>query len=367
MIKSIALEYFQSHKCTVLNLDPGINVIRGQSRRGKSSIIRGLRWVVENRPAGDSFRSNFADGDTMVRIETDDGWTERRKGKNTNQYAASTLKEPIKAMGQSVPDEITKLLNLGPINMQYQHDTPFLLSKGSGEVAQFLNKTAQLDVIDSATSVLRKQKLSNEEQKRANSAELESIETGLKQYEHLQETEATLRVLEGAQVVIRHKQQQAVQLRKLLDETSTLEQQRREQSQKLRDASEPLSKALTLEKDFRRVQAKVDSLSDVLDTAQRLQGQVAELKRQTIPNKQLKTFRDDLFKLKLMRDRADSIRTLIAAIGQHQLDAMTVKEQLIESEQELRETIPDVCPLCKRPGWRATIEGPVTRKRTRSN
>lgn len=54
-IKKIILQNFQSHKYTVIELDEELNVIVGPSDSGKSAIIRALKWVLYNEPAGDFF------------------------------------------------------------------------------------------------------------------------------------------------------------------------------------------------------------------------------------------------------------------------------------------------------------------------
>ena len=55
MIKSIDIENFQSHKKTRIDFDPGVNVIIGRSDSGKTSILRALNWVINNKPSGEAF------------------------------------------------------------------------------------------------------------------------------------------------------------------------------------------------------------------------------------------------------------------------------------------------------------------------
>jgi len=52
--ESITLENFQSHENTTVNLSDGFNVLLGESRQGKTSLLRAFRWVLENKPAGTS-------------------------------------------------------------------------------------------------------------------------------------------------------------------------------------------------------------------------------------------------------------------------------------------------------------------------
>lgn len=54
-ITKIVLENFQSHKYNEFNLDKGLNVFVGETRQGKSAILRAFYWVYENKPSGKSF------------------------------------------------------------------------------------------------------------------------------------------------------------------------------------------------------------------------------------------------------------------------------------------------------------------------
>ena len=77
MFKSLTLNYFRSHKQTKLEFVPGINVIQGESRSGKSNIFRAMYWIMENRPLGGRVRSRFmGDKDvTSVALELTEGVT----------------------------------------------------------------------------------------------------------------------------------------------------------------------------------------------------------------------------------------------------------------------------------------------------
>jgi DNA repair protein SbcC/Rad50 len=150
MIQSLDLNLFQSHKKTHLDFKPGVNTIIGTSDQGKSSIIRSIKWVVENRPSGESFRSTFASGETTVAIHLEDGTVVIRGRNNTlNYYQQDDLK--YMAFGQDVPELIKTKLNMDILNFQFQLDPPFLLSESPGNVAKYLNEIVNLESIDIAT------------------------------------------------------------------------------------------------------------------------------------------------------------------------------------------------------------------------
>lgn len=111
---------------------------------GKSSILRALRWLATNRPAGDAFRRADCKT-TAVSLRVDGKVISRRRGKK-NIYK---LNEQIfAAMGNRVPDEIANLLNIGDINFAGQFDAPFWLSDSPGAVSRSLNAIVDLGIID---------------------------------------------------------------------------------------------------------------------------------------------------------------------------------------------------------------------------
>jgi len=153
MIKSINLMNFQSHKNTKLKFHKGVNVIVGPSDSGKTAILRALNWVRTNRPSGEAYRSLWG-GDTTVQLEIGKGkFISRERWKNENRYTMVLGGNHLaigefKAMGQSVPEEVSKRLNMDNINIQNQLDAPFLLSNSPPEVCRILNRIASIDSID---------------------------------------------------------------------------------------------------------------------------------------------------------------------------------------------------------------------------
>jgi exonuclease SbcC len=148
MIKEISIKNYQSHKDSILSLHEGVNFILGTSDSGKSAIIRAIKWVKDNRPSGEEFRSNWG-GKTEVEIFTDDAHIVRSKDKE-NEYILGDIH--FKAFGTDVPKEISDALNLNESNISFQLDSPFLLSETPGNVAQYWNQIANLSAIDKGTS-----------------------------------------------------------------------------------------------------------------------------------------------------------------------------------------------------------------------
>jgi len=162
-IDTIEIENFQSHAMSVVELSEGVNMIAGPSDSGKSSIMRLLRWVRDNRPMGFAFQSNFVgkDGSTSGAISFSDGsWVVRRRSNTENCYEVSTSDGPLEALRGDVPAEVSSVINIDDYCVQSQHDRYFLLQSTPGEVGRMLNEVVGIDIIDRvvkrADSLVRK-------------------------------------------------------------------------------------------------------------------------------------------------------------------------------------------------------------------
>lgn len=157
MIKEVHIQNFLSHKKTMLEFSPGLNIIVGESDTGKSAIVRALRWLILNRPTGETFRSNWG-GKTLVRVSFDDVEIVRYKNEKENAYGIVTEDnvDLFKAIRTDVPDEVSKALRLGVDNVQTQFESHFLLSRSPGDIAHHFNSIAHLDNIDVGTSNIKK-------------------------------------------------------------------------------------------------------------------------------------------------------------------------------------------------------------------
>ena len=113
--------------------------------------MRALNWLINNRPLGESFISNWG-GTCSVILQGAFGEIQRAKNKTHNSYSVDSTQlgkaETLTAFGTGVPDDIQELLNFAEVNLQKQFNAPFLLSETPGEVQRILNKIAHLDIID---------------------------------------------------------------------------------------------------------------------------------------------------------------------------------------------------------------------------
>lgn len=147
-LRSLTLQNFQAHKSLEVPLDPGITVILGATNSGKSSVFRALRWLVEHKPATGLL--THGQDSMSVSIETDSSTVSRFK--TPKDYGYSVNDSTYLACATVQPADVRQALGLAEINLQGQHDPPFLLTLTPGQMARELNRIVDLSVIDKANS-----------------------------------------------------------------------------------------------------------------------------------------------------------------------------------------------------------------------
>lgn len=114
-IKKIVLRNFQSHSYTTIELSPKINIFLGKGNRGKSAIIRALKWVFFNEPQGTSF---IKKGETFAScaVTFDNDYTIiRERGDKINRYvliSPDNKRVEYSNFGREIPSDIKKILKI---------------------------------------------------------------------------------------------------------------------------------------------------------------------------------------------------------------------------------------------------------------
>lgn len=130
------LQNFQAHSNTSLDID-GITVITGESNSGKSSIIRGILWLLTNKPTGTSFIKRGAKEAKVSFLETD-----RIRSSKHNRY--SFKGSDYDAIKTEVPTAIAKSINMSAASMQRQRDIDFLIGLSPTQAGALLDETLHL-------------------------------------------------------------------------------------------------------------------------------------------------------------------------------------------------------------------------------
>lgn len=183
-----------SHKDTRVDLGEELTIFTGMSDSGKSSAIRGLLQLCENKPAGIDLLRHGAKRGVCSEV-TAEGTTEsgevftivRRRGKSSNEYEVNG--QVLRAFGTGAPEEVRGLLRLSEHAFQLQSDGHFLLSSTDGEVARVMGRTVGLSQIDTAFQEVRKLKTVNDTNLRCAEADKKKEQDALSCFDGLDEAE----------------------------------------------------------------------------------------------------------------------------------------------------------------------------------
>ena len=213
MFEELTIKNFQSHKDTHIKFENGVNVLVGSSDQGKSAILRAILWAINNRPLGtDDIVSHWARdsknkiADTMsVRIETENGVVVRKRTADKNEYSLrdnwdnEEKSKLFEAVNKEVPEDIQKFFRLSDVNIQMQHDAPFLLSASASDVAKYFNKIVRLEVIDAVLGNAESARRDTNKKIKETENEKIGIENQLKDYEWIEQAQELVEKLSKVQ------------------------------------------------------------------------------------------------------------------------------------------------------------------------
>lgn len=344
---------FQRHKHTRLDLSDGVNAFIGDSDAGKSSIFRLVHWIAFNRPLGDEFISHWADT-AEGRIGLTEGPVVGRvRGKAGNYYYIDwpdRKREEFKAPGSGPPpDAITKLLNIDAINFQGQMAGPFLLGDSPPEVARFLNRIVDLEVIDKSLTMINS-RLRRENADRDKSIILaEQAEADLARYDWLDRAEADLRAVEIIDASRKKVSQSRGSLREQLGALNQMEIDLDESSRIVATMDRGVR---GLEKEYGAIrdrQARYGSLLDQHDGLLALE--VDLIKAQKILRHD-----EELARMEALRAEIDGkTRVYNAMVDLYDetvmldKDLATARVEVEKAHKEYEALAPDECPVCGTP------------------
>jgi len=199
MIQSIQIKNFQSHKDTRIDLADGMTILVGTSDSGKTSILRAINWVVNNRPRGRAFVRHGSDGECNVVIRTDDRDVHRFQKSSKGEYRVDG--EVFTALAGNVPPQVQEALPLLDLNVSSQLQSHYLVLDSPGKIAKAINDVVHLEeaeeMIDTLASRIRKAKAkieTNEDRQDALESSLRAFE-GLGVYRHVLKDVCTLETI----------------------------------------------------------------------------------------------------------------------------------------------------------------------------
>ena len=305
MIKTIEIENFQSHKLTTLNLSSGVNVIKGRSHGGKSSIIRALKWSLLNQPRGDSFVSHFKEKNdrTAVGIEFDnDSFVIRKKEGTINGY--DLPRTNLAAIRSDLPDEVSAITNINDVNIQTQDQHFYMLDLSSGKVAQKLNSLVGLDIIDETITKLNKIQNENTTRKYLLEEDISKVNEALEELDFIDDLE-----------------ERVVTIEKLLEQKLQLQQRMSEIRSSMEEVVE-CKNAIKENEEWLKIKKPFDKINSLLRDRVSLRGDLMQLEN-TI---------DDMSQCKIVQERSAQ-----------KVGALLLKRQSIQNSEEYQKLFCGQC------------------------
>jgi len=344
MIKQLVIDNFKSHKHTVMDFVPGVNIIIGESDNGKSAVVGAMRWVMENRPEGEGFRSTWG-GETAVTIHNDTTTITRGKGKE-NYYDVSGIH--FTAFGTDVPQEVSSALNLLPVNLQTQFKQHYLLTETAGKVAAHFNKIAHIDLIDKSIEKVNSWIKSLDNKITTDTESMVSNRKKLTQYDYLETMEIDLEVLEQLEQDIQTKYRSYRKLQSYISQIEVTEHEIeifKHETKKEKD----VENLLILYKSWEDQQDQSLQLASLIIRIERTEQDINEYHKLTI----LETVLNPVIDLQLLVEENLKIKNrlyqLVVSINMIQTEIKNSSQEIIRLQKEFNTEMPDICPLCDTP------------------
>ena len=354
MIKSLHIKNFQSHKDSLLEFSPGVNVLIGSSDTGKSSVWRALDLVINNRPTGSGFvshwckneKGNYKDN-TEITLNVDGREITRIKGKD-NKYILD--KEELKAFKTDVPDPVKELMNTDEINVQHQANNFFLLNLSAGKVAEELNRLVNLDIIDRTLSNvngrLRKMKASIT----SNEEDIIKHETSLEKFSKLSDMEVDLNA-----IVVLQKEYEELQFQMdALGDCTNKIQLAQIELNKCKDftgAEEAVSKLESLYSGFMLLSEQYDALESLYESIEAVEKEL-ETEFDPAVEEEIEIVGEMIRKYNLLKSEMNDLDTVIQMVSETEETIENQNYDIEKAEKVYQEVLEEynktknICPEC---------------------
>jgi exonuclease SbcC len=358
MIKKIIVKNFQAHDHVELELDEGVNVIAGSSDTGKSSILRAIDLVRENRPSGFSYRHDpritkkskkqLADSaitSSTIILDNDVSITRERNKKDVNQYKVND--EIFKALRSDVPEDVSTLLNIASYSVQSQHNPYFLLNESDGEVSRQINDLVGLEAIDKVykkiNAIVSEAKLKSENTAR----DIENTERDIEALKNISKIQSVIDSIDERIVFYADAADKLSDLDEIISDLTVLQDQLNDEEEFLKheQAIESLyQKAINSES----ILTLSETLSEEIAALEHSQEKVANLANLTALETRVNELCDKALQLELTNRDIKNIIASIDLISEKQNKIYDIQAKIETTSQEYIAALKQakVCPTC---------------------
>lgn len=340
MFEKLEIRGFFNHTRLNVEFGKGVTSIIGPNFAGKSSVIRAIKLVTRNTPAGDSF-INWDSEKAAIRLVADGQKITRKRGRSENTYRLG--KKDYVAFGNEVPCSIKEVLNVADVNFQAQQSAPFWFCETAGAVSRQLNAIVNLGVIDTTLS-----KIAAELHKANVAIEITQERLGEAVEEkgrlaYVGRLNKDLLVIEEHQNLF---EETAGKRARLLDLLRTRAKYLKQQENALELGSEGrtvVSKGAV----YQKVGSRVERLSVLVASGRALQKTIEARPPSLKPLRRLKE------ELLAAENSYCALLVIISKIETERKIKCKAEEELKVSKRAFRQAVGEVCPLCKQ-SWPKT-------------
>ena len=347
MIEKITIKNFQSHKSSVLDLSPNVNVIIGSSDSGKSSIARAIGWALFNRPLGFSFKSHFSKKDEPVEVEIkfNDGILLRKKSHDQNLYCVN--KERLETIGTDVPIKVLELHRLGKINYQSQFEKIFLLQDSPSEISKKINEILEIDLADELLKYINSSIFETRKEIKLKESEIERLRKEKDGYKYLDDLS---RIIENLKLNLNKYNVLVERYRRLVFLASSIGSVLEEYKKilGLLKYGEYLERIKSNLEEYKKIQEKYSKLDKIIVSLREIE---YELNKVSISDSLIERFTrtsskiDELKKISEIWETCYSILSKVKVLNRKILESAEELKDLKERYINLLKKA-KVCPLC---------------------
>lgn len=350
ILKRIELENYKCHENKIIDFVPGLNVIVGETDKGKSAILGALYWILSPKPTGGNFRridlkTKKISKRTSVKAYFEDGLiVSKIRTTSKNEYQINDMK-PLKAVGRSVPDIIKKNINISSINFQRQADPHLFLSETSGKIAEQLNKFAGLDQIDSSSKNIKNMISENKSKFDLAEIEIENLACDLDEYKDLDKMELDVQKLEeltDEQLSITSQKQNIEELLESLKEIETTITD----LDWLDVADDKIKSLSLLIKQKSDIELEIESIQSHIKSLGELDNQLEKTKNIISVEKIINNIEILLEQKSEIESKIYEIEECITKLQDTEDDIKSLTIQINKKQEEFDKLMPDTCPLC---------------------
>lgn len=280
-IDELIIENFQSHEYSEIKLSRGFNILIGESRQGKSSTLRTLYWIFQNRPLGKSMIRKGAEyAKATIRVSNGyiiSRYIEAKAGGKNGYYITDPATGETAFHNTKILPEIQKILGFNVFSID-DKDLQFnlnFLKQGAGWflIGDQFSSPTKAKVIGAiygtqyADAVTRELEL--EERRLADKAkntidEYKKKDFEIKQYEHLPELKRTIDTIDCLIKETKELEDKRNNIESILNQrellVTNIEDSTRD-LEELKNLNDARSKLLEVQRELNRK----DRISDALD------------------------------------------------------------------------------------------------------